>query len=276
MTQPTPTDSGEERKEPEDDVRMLAADCIASLAKLLTNDDGVDPEATWLELTQEQAQLIRTVASLVKDRAFLATPPQPSADEKQETPDTDAVKRLEELTGEINEVMEECAKHITLSNDFPWTEEVYCALRSLEQERDAAMEMLDVVSGGFAKALERVRIGDSAGAQRYLEIAFAQIDRQFDGKTMAALRASERAATARAEAAEKERDQARAEVEAMKRDVERIDAIKHGWRISCEEGAPGHPDRWFLWTEDWSKPFAEGPTLRAAIDAARTPKEDER
>lgn len=42
----------------------LAADVIASLAKLVTNDDGIDPEAFWLELTHEQANQIKLVAKL--------------------------------------------------------------------------------------------------------------------------------------------------------------------------------------------------------------------
>ncbi len=40
----------------------LAADCLANLAKLLTRDDGVDPEAYWIELTPEQANLIKMAA----------------------------------------------------------------------------------------------------------------------------------------------------------------------------------------------------------------------
>lgn len=50
----------------------LAADCIASLAKLITNDDGVDPEAFWLELDREQANLIKDVAELAEQLPALA------------------------------------------------------------------------------------------------------------------------------------------------------------------------------------------------------------
>ena len=61
----------------------------------------------------------------------------------------------------------------------------------------------------------------------------------------------------------------RDEAEKAKADTERLDAIPHGWRIGCEEGASGHPDHWYVWTHDWSQPLGEGPTLRDAIDAAR-------
>lgn len=35
---------------------------------------------------------------------------------------------------EIRGILDECAKHITLSNDFPWSEEVYCAFRAIRRE----------------------------------------------------------------------------------------------------------------------------------------------
>ena len=58
---------------------------------------------------------------------------------------------------------------------------------------------------------------------------------------------------------------------ALREDKERLDAIRHGWRISCEEGSAANlrSDRWFIWTRDWSQPIGEGNSLRAAIDAAR-------
>lgn len=66
-----------------------------------------------------------------------------------------------------------------------------------------------------------------------------------------------------------------AELSALREDKERLDAIRHGWRILCEEGSAGNlrSDRWFIWTRDWSQPIGEGNSLRAAIDAAR--KEDQ-
>jgi uncharacterized protein (UPF0335 family) len=40
----------------------LAQDVIANLSKLVTNDDGIDPEAHHIELTAEEANLIRSVS----------------------------------------------------------------------------------------------------------------------------------------------------------------------------------------------------------------------
>lgn len=50
------------------DALALAGDVIADLAKLVTNDDGIDPETHHIELTQEEAYLIRTVAESVNKR----------------------------------------------------------------------------------------------------------------------------------------------------------------------------------------------------------------
>lgn len=42
---------------------------LAMIAGNLTNDDGIDPEAWWLELTSEQASLIRAVVEKNKSPA---------------------------------------------------------------------------------------------------------------------------------------------------------------------------------------------------------------
>ena len=62
---------------------------------------------------------------------------------------------------------------------------------------------------------------------------------------------------------------AQAELKEARRDSERLDAIPHGWRIGHEQGAQGHPDHWYIWTADWSRPLGEGETFREALDAAR-------
>ena len=41
--------------------------------------------------------------------------------------------KIAEYERDIDAIMDECSKHITLSNELPWTEEVYCAFRSLEK-----------------------------------------------------------------------------------------------------------------------------------------------
>ena len=45
----------------------LALDTLGSLAKIMTRDDGVDPEAFWIELTPEQANLIREVSGMMEN-----------------------------------------------------------------------------------------------------------------------------------------------------------------------------------------------------------------
>lgn len=48
---------------------QLALDCLGSLAKLVTNDDGIDPEAFHLELTREEANLIKLISGQLADHA---------------------------------------------------------------------------------------------------------------------------------------------------------------------------------------------------------------
>ncbi len=52
---------------------------------------------------------------------------------------TELEAKLAELNEEIEEVLEECTKRIALSNDFPWTEEVQCAFRALEADKEQAV-----------------------------------------------------------------------------------------------------------------------------------------
>lgn len=65
------------------------------------------------------------------------------------------VEKSEKLEAEIAEtdkdiagVLEECAKEITLSNDFPWAEEVHCAFRALRtgKEQAVAKERAEVLA----------------------------------------------------------------------------------------------------------------------------------
>lgn len=66
---------------------------------------------------------------------------------------------------------------------------------------------------------------------------------------------------------EAERDQLRAEVEALRKDAGRINFMEEYWFFSPQWGS------WsFAYREDWEKP---GSTLRAAIDAAMAAKEGE-
>jgi hypothetical protein len=105
--------------------------------------------------------------------------------------------RCAEYGKDINGILEECAKHITLSNDFPWSEEVHCAFNNLrqqiaetEKERDAGLEVIDVLQLGFERALCAVKSGKPRDADQHLHLAISAIDQQFNGQTVSALRAA--------------------------------------------------------------------------------------
>lgn len=48
--------------------RDSCIELFASIEKLMTNDDGIDPEAWWVEFGPDEAQLIRTLAAKFKEK----------------------------------------------------------------------------------------------------------------------------------------------------------------------------------------------------------------
>ncbi len=51
----------------------------------------------------------------------------------------EAEAKLAEYEKDIEGILEECAKEIALSNDFPWAEEVHCAFRALRADKEQAV-----------------------------------------------------------------------------------------------------------------------------------------